>query len=215
MTANNSTAREISRKGFGMTQFRKTRIAAAVAAAMMVAPTGAMAASTIVFDGTTGGKTLGDAVAPTGTTYTISQADGTSSTGGAVVFHSFQDFQVGTGDTADFTTTTATNVLSRVTGLQPNATLAPTASVIDGTISTGAGVSFWLVNPAGVVVGDNATINVGGDLSLGSADGIMTDVGDFSAIDPLGVMVPLATTAPVSFGFTMLMGATRRPPLAR
>jgi len=84
---------------------------------------------------------------------------GTRPGGGGNLFHSFGAFGVPTDNIANFRNDSAlptTNILSRVTGGNP--------SNIFGTIQTqGFGnANLFLMNPAGIVFGPDATLNVGG-----------------------------------------------------
>jgi len=105
-------------------------------------------------------------VTPNGTVYEI--------TGGSNLFHSFGLFSVGTGDTANFINDmhlTTTNILSRVTG--------PTPSNIFGAIKTTdfGNANLFLINPAGVVFGPNATLDIGS--SLGTPGSFHVSTADY------------------------------------
>ncbi|NJL91131.1 MAG: filamentous hemagglutinin N-terminal domain-containing protein [Coleofasciculaceae cyanobacterium SM2_1_6] len=91
---------------------------------------------------------------------------GTLSGNGANLFHSFQQFNLGNGQTANFIATPQIqNILSRVTGNQP--------SVINGLLQvTGSNANLFLINPAGIVFGNNARLNVSGDFTATTATGI-------------------------------------------
>src|SRR5438093_7346861 len=118
--------------------------------------------------------------------------------GGAIrgtnLFHSFQFFNVGTGAIASFNgPATIANILSRVTGGQ---------SMIDGQVrSTITGANLDLMNPAGVIFGPNATLNVSGSFHVTTADYLrLADNARFAAV--AGPQDALLTTAPVAaFGF--------------
>jgi filamentous hemagglutinin family protein len=74
------------------------------------------------------------------------------------LFHSFGQFNVGTGDVANFFNETGLptlNILSRVTGGNP--------SQIYGTIQTTdfPGANLFLMNPAGVLFGATAVVDLG------------------------------------------------------
>ena len=93
---------------------------------------------------------LGTAVTRNGNIYAIT--GGTRPENGPNLFHSFDRFSVGKGDTASFTSkqTGIKNILSRVTGGQ--------RSDIDGQLRTDGqlrseGASLYLLNPAGVLFG--------------------------------------------------------------
>ena len=114
-----------------------------------------------------------------------------TSTGPQNLFHSFQQFSLSATDTATFVTApTVANVISRITGQTP--------SNIDGTIrllgSTDA--NFFLLNPAGIVFGPNAQLQVPGSFvattaeNLSFADGSLFSTQNLSA-PPLTVSVPV------------------------
>jgi len=146
---------------------------------------------------TTGAGDLNTGVAQTGTSYTIT--GGTRPGGGGNLFHSFQDFSVPANNVANFLNESGiptTNILSRVTGNNP--------SSIFGTIqTTGFGnANFVLVNPAGIVFGPTASLNVGGSVSVTTADYLrLADDGRFNAI-PNTTTDALLSSAPVAaYGF--------------
>lgn len=107
-----------------------------------------------------------------GTTVTVNGAShdisgGTRPDGGPNLFHSFGQFTVGSGDIANFRNDSGlhtSNILSRVTGGDP--------SQIFGTIQTTdfGNASLYLLNPAGVVFGPTASLNVGGSFHVTTAD---------------------------------------------
>ncbi|MEM8639481.1 MAG: filamentous hemagglutinin N-terminal domain-containing protein [Cyanobacteria bacterium P01_G01_bin.54] len=80
---------------------------------------------------------------------------------GANLFHSFQSFGLGNGEIANFLSHPGiTNILGRVTGGDP--------SIINGLIQ--ATPNLYLMNPAGMVFGANANLNVGGDFYATTSD---------------------------------------------
>src|SRR5215510_6066974 len=115
------------------------------------------------------------------------------------LFHSFGQFNVPTSGSATFDGPASTaNVLSRVTGGMP--------SSIDGLISTRAGASpmpnanFFLINPAGVMFGANASLDVGGAFHVSTADSIIFPDAVFSAKPGPGDAI-LSSLPPQAFGF--------------
>lgn len=136
---------------------------------------------------------VGAAQVLVGPNYTIPQTLGTVS--GGNLFHSFDRFNINAGQSANFTTTSAlNNVISRVTG--------GTASNINGQLRLTAGIGapdFYFINPAGVVFGAGASLNVPGAFHVGTADYIAFPDGEFHA--DLGNSSTLSTAAPEAFGF--------------
>ncbi|MEM9538541.1 MAG: CHAT domain-containing protein [Cyanobacteria bacterium P01_E01_bin.42] len=91
---------------------------------------------------------------------------GTISPDGGNLFHSFERFGLDTGQAANFLASPAIhNILGRVVGGDP--------SIINGLIQvTGGNSNLFLMNPAGIVFGDNARLNVPGDFTATTATGI-------------------------------------------
>jgi filamentous hemagglutinin family protein len=125
-------------------------------------------------------------------------------TGGTIVntnalFHSFQDFSVGTGNTVTFThNPTIENIFARVTGVN--------LSNIDGIIATQGSANLYLINPRGIVFGANAQLNVGGSFLASTAESIIfANNQNFSAVNPQN---PALLTVNIPLG--LQMGATSR-----
>ena len=108
-------------------------------------------------------------------------------TGGAQrginLFHSFQEFNVSEGRGAYFFSPNAEiqNILTRVTGRKP--------SEILGTLGTfgNSQPNFFLINPNGIVFGENASLDVGGSFvaTTANANGInLGETGLFNATEP-------------------------------
>ena len=113
---------------------------------------------------------------------------------GSNLFYSFSDFSLNKGDVASFSSHTAVkNVLARVTGGNP--------SNIDGTIQvTIPNANFYLMNPAGVIFGPDAKLDVKGSFAVTTANQIkLADGGHFDAQLPETSL--LTTAAPAAFGF--------------
>ncbi len=95
---------------------------------------------------------------------------GTRPGGGPNLFHSFGQFSVGSSDTANFSNLNTpagsgsiANIIGRVTG--------GNISNIYGTLQTTdfGNASLFLMNPSGFVLGPGASLNVGGSVSLTTA----------------------------------------------
>ena len=129
----------------------------------------------------------------------ISAAQGT--TRGANLFHSFSVFNVLGGESAQFQGPGGIrNVISRVTGGTSDIT-GLKSSLIDGPLSVAIpGANFYFINPNGVVIGANASLQVSGSVYISTADSLrLADGGVFHA-DPSKDSV-LTTADPVAFGF--------------
>src|SRR5687768_14477062 len=147
---------------------------------------------------TIGGSNLGTTVTQSGSTYQIT--GGTRPTNGPNLFHSFEQFNVGRPDTAQFLNTTpqlsTANILARVTG--------GSSSNIFGTIDTLSypAANLFLMNPAGIIFGPTATLNVGGMATFTTADYLRLADGNLFHATPNAGADALLSVAPVAaFGF--------------
>lgn len=135
---------------------------------------------------------------------------GTRPGGGTNLFHSFDTFTLGTGDVAHFMNNMqlpTTNIIARVIGEEQ--------STIDGTLRTNnllnaadpmnfGTAHLWLVNPSGLLLGPNARVEVGGSVSMSTANYLRFD-GTSALFDMLSSPASLGAldVAPVvAFGFT-------------
>jgi filamentous hemagglutinin family protein len=91
---------------------------------------------------------------------------GSFSSNRANLFHSFQQFGLSEGQIANFLSNNSIdNILTRVVGGSP--------SIIDGLIQvTGGNSNLYLMNPAGIIFGRNANLNVPADFLATTATGI-------------------------------------------
>ncbi|MEQ8963946.1 MAG: CHAT domain-containing protein [Coleofasciculus sp. C2-GNP5-27] len=91
---------------------------------------------------------------------------GSVSADGANLFHSFQQFGLDSDQIANFLANPQTrNILGRVIGGDP--------SMINGLIQvTGSNANLFLLNPAGIVFGADAQLNVPADFTATTATGI-------------------------------------------
>lgn len=118
---------------------------------------------------------------------------------GTNLFHSFGTFNVPNGVIANFQNDTGldtTNILSRVTGGQ--------TSTIFGTIQTSGfeQANLFLMNPAGIVFGPKASLNVGGSVAFTTADYLrFADNGQFKAVPNVATDALLSTTPVAAYGF--------------
>lgn len=106
----------------------------------------------------------GTLVTPNGDQINIT--GGQYSQDGANLFHSFQTFGLNADQIANFLSNPQiTNILGRVTGGEPSA--------IDGLIQvTGGNSNLFLMNPAGIIFGANAQLDVPASFTATTATGI-------------------------------------------
>ncbi|MBW4580215.1 MAG: CHAT domain-containing protein [Tildeniella nuda ZEHNDER 1965/U140] len=114
---------------------------------------------------------------------------------GANLFQSFQRFGLSANETANFLANPQIqNILGRVVGGE--------ASIINGRLQvTGSNANLFLLNPAGIVFGANASLNVPGSFTATTANGIGFGNGWFSA-DGTNDYAALVGT-PDTFAFTI------------
>ncbi|MGM3307451.1 filamentous hemagglutinin N-terminal domain-containing protein [Anabaena sp. WFMT] len=140
-----------------------------------------------------------------GTTHTIVNPDANNFNilngieKGNNLFHSFGNFSVPTGGSASFdlvNTPNITTIFSRVTG--------GNVSNIDGliqTLNSKNPVSLFLLNPNGIIFGENARLDIGGSFVGTTANSIkFADGTEFSAINPTA---PTLLTMSVPIGLQL------------
>ncbi|MBE9563569.1 MAG: filamentous hemagglutinin N-terminal domain-containing protein, partial [Proteobacteria bacterium] len=116
---------------------------------------------------------------------------------GGNLFHSFQDFNLNSSESAIFSGSNninnINNIISRVTGGNP--------SNIDGLIrSTIPNADFYFLNPYGIMFGSNAKLDVQGGFYASTADYLrLGKTGQFYTIHPEQSILTVAP--PMAFGF--------------
>jgi filamentous hemagglutinin family protein len=114
---------------------------------------------------------------------------------GANLFHSFQQFGLNQGQIANFLSQpNIQNILGRVVGGDP--------SVINGLIQlTGGNSNLYIMNPAGVIFGSNASLNVPASFTATTANGIQVGNGWFG-MNTIASDLKNLTGTPNAFAFT-------------
>jgi len=99
---------------------------------------------------------------------------GTLSSDRSNLFQSFEQFDLTAEQTANFVTTAdVQNVFGRISG---------GASNINGTLQiSGSSADLYLMNPAGILMGPEAQLNLSGGFTAATATGIGFETGQFSA----------------------------------
>ena len=118
-------------------------------------------------------------------------------TRGVNLFHSFQEFNVGNGRAAYFTNPPGIeNILSRVTGTNP--------SNIEGTLGvSGGNANLFLLNPNGIIFGQNASLDIGGSFVASTARSLVfEDATIFSAAPdtPTAPLLTISTPIGLQYG---------------
>jgi filamentous hemagglutinin family protein len=135
-------------------------------------------------------------IAPDGTTATqVNTPDGNNfdinggDTAGGNLFHSFGNFSVPTGGSANFLNSPEiNNIISRVTG--------GNVSTIDGLIKASGSANLFLINPAGIIFGQNARLDIGGSFLGSTADSLL--FGDGTEFSATNLQKPILTiNAPI------------------
>ncbi len=114
---------------------------------------------------------------------------------GGNLFHSFQLFNVKSGESATFAgPDSVTNILARVTGGQ--------ASFIDGRLNSDIpGANLYLLNPHGIQFGERASLNISGSFHASTADYVRLGENGYFYTNQTTPSV-LSVALPSAFGFS-------------
>jgi len=113
---------------------------------------------------------------------------------GPNLFHSFESFNINSGESATFTGPTGiANIISRVTGGQ--------SSSINGLLSSKIpDADMYFLNPAGIMFGQGASLDIQGSLYISTADYLKLGENEyFHATTPSDSLLTVAP--PSAFGF--------------
>lgn len=156
-------------------------------ASLVLAMAPCLCSGQIVFDGS-----LGAPGSLSGPNFQIPHTRGQLA--GGNLFHSFSTFNLAAGESATFSgPASVNNILARVTG--------GSQSSIRGTLNSDIqGANLFLINPAGIIFGQGAQVNVSGAFRATTADYIeLADGRRFNV--SLDGNVALLSAAPEAFGF--------------
>ncbi len=118
------------------------------------------------------------------------------------LFHSFKEFSVPKGGSASFDNVeTIENIFSRVTG--------GSETNIDGLIKTSYSANLFLINPNGIIFGENASLNIGGSFLATTASGIQFADGTFLSATDSQTTPILTVSVPIGLQFGETAGIIR------
>jgi len=114
---------------------------------------------------------------------------------GSNLFHSFEQFSIDNNGSILFDNAlTVQNIISRVTG--------NSVSNLNGLIQSNGTANLFLINPNGIVFGENATLNIGGSFVATTAESLLfTDGVEFSSnLDNSESLLTVNTPLGLQFG---------------
>ena len=138
------------------------------------------------------------------------------------LIHQFQQFDLGTDDAANFVVNpNVANVINLINTLQP--------SSIDGLLKItsndpnfASSANLFLVNPAGIIFGENVSLSLPANLTATTASGLLFEdtyllsidgsVSDVGRMDASDDTISAGTLAPLFDGSTSLISATSASP---
>lgn len=122
------------------------------------------------------------------------------------LLHSFSTFNILKNYNAYFNNNLSiSNIIARVTG--------KTISNIDGLISTNGSANLFIINPNGIIFGENVRLSVGGSFTASTANKLIFDDGNIIAIDQqkplLTVGIPVGLNLGANSGEITVNGTPR------
>ena len=120
---------------------------------------------------------------------------------GSNLFHSFEEFSVPNNGTASFNNAVnIQNIIGRVTGGE--------VSNINGLIKANGSANLFLINPSGIVFGENARLDIGGSFVGSTADAIGFGKDNFFSASNPGNSSSLLEVSPDALFFNQIKTAS-------
>ena len=120
------------------------------------------------------------------------QVDGGEQRGGNL-FHSFNELSVPNDGSVLFNNgTTIKNIIGRVTGSSP--------SLINGLIQNNGAANLFLLNPNGIIFGENAALDIGGSFVGTTAESLLFEEGQFSTENNSSSLLTVKVPLGLQFG---------------
>ena len=118
---------------------------------------------------------------------------GTKPENGGNLFHSFTNFSLQSNETVRFIhESDIQNIINRITGGSISNVDGTIQTLIDGTTDNKGSANFFIINPSGIIFGENAKLDIGGSFFASTAESIKFADGSFySAVNSQGT--PLLT----------------------
>lgn len=118
-----------------------------------------------------------------------------ASVAGGNLFHSFSEFSIPSGVVVTFADNISNNIFARVSGQTQ-------VSTILGSLAVTGNANFFLINPAGIVFGDNASLNLnGGSFITSTAERLNFEDGTQLIAGAPTEPVQLTISAPIGLQF--------------
>ncbi|MEO0968713.1 MAG: filamentous hemagglutinin N-terminal domain-containing protein, partial [Cyanobacteria bacterium J06639_18] len=113
---------------------------------------------------------------------------GTRPENGSNLFHSFTNFSLQSNETARFIHESGIqNIITRITGGSLSNIDGTIQTLIDGTTDNKGSANFFIINPSGIIFGENAKLDIGGSFFASTAESIKFADGSFySAVNSQG-----------------------------
>jgi len=137
------------------------------------------------------------------------------------LIHQFQQFDLGADDTANFVVDPdVANVISLINALQPSS-IDGLLKITSNNSDIASGANLFLVNPAGIIFGENASLSLPANLTATTASGLLFEDTYLLSINGSVSEVGLTTTGdtrsastltPLFNGSTGLIAATSADP---